>query len=111
MTISSRPPEGEPGECPVCGHQFRLEPATPISDVTCPFCNSLILLFQYDNATTAVHLDRTVIEMICEYLSIPKEEVKDAVSLLEQLEMDSLDLVSLVMEMEDNGFAAGYGAE
>ena len=40
--ISSRTPEGAPGECPVCGTSIWLEPSWPAGDAPCPNCGSLI---------------------------------------------------------------------
>ena len=41
--ISTRTPEGSPGECPVCGHDFAVEPsAFPTRDAPCPSCGCLV---------------------------------------------------------------------
>ncbi len=42
MTISSRTPEGVPNRCPVCDHDFRIEPSLPSGDAPCPACGSLV---------------------------------------------------------------------
>ena len=42
MPISSRTPEGTPNMCPVCGHEFRLEPSVPPGDAPCPACGALL---------------------------------------------------------------------
>ncbi len=42
MTISSRTPEGVPNRCPVCDHDFRMEPSLPSGDAPCPACGSLV---------------------------------------------------------------------
>src|SRR6516162_4115265 len=42
MTISSRTPEGQPNECPICGNALRIEPSRPPGDAPCPFCGSLL---------------------------------------------------------------------
>lgn len=42
MVISSRTPEGEPNGCPVCGHDFCLEPSWPARDAPCPACGHLV---------------------------------------------------------------------
>ena len=44
MNASTRTPEGWPGRCPTCGHEFRLEPTLPSFDATCPSCGSLVWL-------------------------------------------------------------------
>lgn len=41
--ISSRTPEGQPNQCPVCGKDTRTEPSTmPTRDAPCPHCGSLL---------------------------------------------------------------------
>ena len=41
--ISTRTPEGSPGKCPVCGHNFAMEPSTvPTRDAPCPGCGCLV---------------------------------------------------------------------
>ena len=41
--ISTQTPEGSPGECPVCGHDFAVEPsAFPTRDAPCPSCGCLV---------------------------------------------------------------------
>ena len=42
MTISSRTPEGDPNQCPICGHRVRLEPSIDTRDAPCPSCGHLL---------------------------------------------------------------------
>jgi hypothetical protein len=42
MTISSRTPEGDPNQCPLCGHHVRLEPSLGTRDAPCPRCGHLL---------------------------------------------------------------------
>src|SRR5689334_5883249 len=42
MPSSTRTPEGEPNQCPVCGKVFALEPSIPLGDAPCPHCGSLV---------------------------------------------------------------------
>jgi hypothetical protein len=46
--VSSRTPEGEPGHCPVCGNDCRLEPSWPNGDGPCPYCGHLLWFDQMD---------------------------------------------------------------
>ena len=55
--ISSRTPEGEPNVCPVCGHDFRLEPSRPPGDGPCPACGHLTW-FPADSPRRAAYLNR-----------------------------------------------------
>jgi DNA-directed RNA polymerase subunit RPC12/RpoP len=40
--ISSRTPEGDPNQCPICGHRVRLEPSIETRDAPCPNCGHLL---------------------------------------------------------------------
>ena len=42
MTISSRTPEGDPNQCPICGHHVRIEPSIDTRDAPCPRCGHLL---------------------------------------------------------------------
>jgi len=42
MIISSRTPEGQPNQCPVCDASFLLEPSDPAGDAPCPNCGHLV---------------------------------------------------------------------
>ncbi len=42
MTISSRTPEGDPNQCPICGHRLRLELSIDTRDAPCPSCGHLL---------------------------------------------------------------------
>jgi nitrogen PTS system EIIA component len=42
MVHSTRTPEGEPNQCPLCGKTMVLEPSVPPGDAPCPHCGSLV---------------------------------------------------------------------
>jgi hypothetical protein len=42
MQPSSRTPEGEASQCPICGKEVRLEPSRPPGDAPCPHCGHLL---------------------------------------------------------------------
>lgn len=42
MTVSSRTPEGDPNQCPICGYRIRLEPSIDTRDAPCPSCGHLL---------------------------------------------------------------------
>jgi acyl carrier protein len=77
MTISSRTPEGLPHRCPICGKLAALEPSYPDGDSICPACGHLLWWFR-DRYGETVRLDTSFRD-----------------------EMDSLDVVELVMELEE----------
>ncbi len=76
MTISSRTPEGLPHHCPICGQESALEPSFPGGDSTCPSCGHLLWWFR-DRLGFWTGL-------------LPSD-----------LSLDSLDLVELMMELEE----------
>ena len=82
MIISSRTPEGLPNRCSICGADFDLEPSLPAGDAPCPQCGHLLWWFQQKFESLGVLTDADK-------------------RLIEQLEADSLDVVELAMELED----------
>ena len=42
IMISSRTPEGQPNDCPVCGKAVVMEPSQPFGDAPCPHCGCLL---------------------------------------------------------------------
>lgn len=42
-----------------------------------------------------------VIDIVCEHLAVPKEKVERKTSFVEDIGADSLDIVELVMELEE----------
>lgn len=100
MTISSRTPEGTPNHCPVCGHAFRIEPSQPFGDAPCPACGSLLWFSfvgerpQYFDPEAA-----GIAELVAARLGISPDAVRSG--RLDELGLDSLDVVELVMELED----------
>jgi acyl carrier protein len=57
------------------------------------------LLWEGNGVSTIV--EEKVIGIVSEQLGVPKEEVKLESSIIEDLKADSLDVVELVMELED----------
>ena len=82
MIVSSRTPEGLPNRCSVCGGEFLLEPSLPTGDAPCPQCGHLLWWFQRKCEGTGPLIDVDT-------------------RLIEELKADSLDVVELVMELED----------
>jgi acyl carrier protein len=88
VTISSRTPEGSPIRCPHCGWDTDLEFSDPAGDAPCPNCGRLLWL--------ASKVDR-----IFRGLASTPAERMSRQQFLAELEADSLDVVELVMELED----------
>jgi acyl carrier protein len=85
MNVSSRTPEGTPHECPLCGAISNLEPAFPGGDAVCPACGQLVWWFRdrYGERLAGV----------LESLSLD--------GTWNELGLDSLDVVELAMELEE----------
>ena len=87
MTISSRTPEGVPNRCPVCGHRVIVEPSLGTNDAPCPRCGHLLWWLQQRMGGTAamgrISADTRLTECTRE------------------VGVDSLDVVELVMELEE----------
>ena len=63
------------------------------------FDATINLLWEGNRVSTIV--EEKVIGIVSEQLGVPKEEVKLESSIIEDLKADSLDVVELVMELED----------
>lgn len=46
-------------------------------------------------------VEQRVIEIVCEHLAVNKDEVKRETNFIEDIGADSLDIVELVMELEE----------
>ncbi len=90
MTIASRTPEGLPSRCSLCGAEANVE-YSAAGDAPCPQCG--FLLWESHDLLTRFRA------VLSRELSLPTEEVGP--EFLLKLERDSVDLVELVMEIED----------
>jgi len=107
MAISSRTPEGEPAVCPVCGDFVRVEPSEIYYDVPCPSCGSLLwfiriadqrLVFKPGDEARAKGLRKALSEVT----GLSELDLKrDPESVDNDLDPDSLDVVELMLEFED----------
>jgi acyl carrier protein len=93
MPIASRTPEGWPNRCPVCGADIRIDPSQPAGDAPCPQCGQLIW-FDPDDSR------QRLLELIAARLHLDLEAI-DIDSPLSASGADSLDIVELVMELEE----------
>ncbi len=106
-TISSRTPEGVPNECPVCRSHVCIEPSQPAGDAPCPQCGTLLWFvrtgggLRFHESREIEPIRERVIDIICTNLGVNRERVTDVTSFQEDLGLDSLDVVELVMELEE----------
>lgn len=91
MDVSSRTPEGSPNTCPVCGKQVVIEPTRPPGDAPCPHCGTLLWFFP--DAEECYFYEAKEIAPI-------RSEV-DALIDFMNASPDSLDIVELVMNLEE----------
>ena len=110
MVISSRTPEGEPNQCPVCGKHVRIDPSPLFGDAPCPNCGHLLWFYRLEAETRistweeSSKLRLRLIEAIATRCSIAREKVTGDPRQLENLGMNSLDVVELVIQLEEEGF-------
>lgn len=86
MTISTRTPEGQPLHCDVCGAMVVIETSLGSGDATCPACGHLLWRVRNRLATE---------------LNLSEDDITLAAELRDDLGADSLVMVELVMELED----------
>lgn len=109
MTVSSRTPEGHPNHCPICDGEINIEPSQPFGDAPCPSCGQLLwftrrhdeLMF-YDLATAKLKITR-IREFIAQQLGVDVDKIPERIDELDGFSLggDSLDVVELVMELEE----------
>ena len=90
--ISSRTPEGLPSRCPLCGAETSVEFSDPGDDAPCPSCGCLLWL-------SASLLERLQDRLAKSFGISPTEVVADMK--LTELGADSLDVVEVIMELEE----------
>ncbi len=86
MTISSRTPEGIPHRCRVCGQVSAVEPSYPGGDSCCPACGELLWWFR---------------DRLSQDAEIAPDQITLSTNFAADLGADSLDVVELVMELEE----------
>lgn len=109
MLISSRTPEGLPNHCPICGASVCIEPSQPFGDAPCPSCGHLLwfLNFGSEQRLFLPPKSRTIRERVLQFLaeqlgvSRSSLDADNPPVLVNDLGADSLDLVELVMELEE----------
>jgi acyl carrier protein len=106
-TVSSRTPEGAPNRCPVCDTDLCIEPSQPPGDAPCPSCGTLLWFsrtpegIRLHRAEAVALVRNRAIEIIRANLGLGPQPIDLAASFIEDIGADSLDIVELVMELED----------
>lgn len=91
MTVSSRTPEGLPGEYPLCGAKTNIEFSDPAGDAPCPNCGCL--------TWASNQLLESIAELYAEQLGTAHDKIITNTR-FDELGADSLDTVEMVMELE-----------
>ena len=106
-TVSSRTPEGSPGRCPFCDREVNLESSLPFGDAPCPHCGSLIRFVNVEgnlrllDKASEESLRRKLKQYLGAQLGVDESKLGDEIEALQKLQLDSLDMVELIMELEE----------
>lgn len=106
MVISSRTPEGEPAACPVCGEVVWIEPSLYFYDAPCPRCGQLLWFLRLGSQNILLRpgdeaLAKGILKSVAEFSGVDELELQRNPDYFERLDLDSLDLVELVLEFEE----------
>jgi len=100
VAISSRTPEGTPSHCSLCGAKTNIEFSSPAKDAPCPNCGYLL----WESSQLVESITNRLVETTG----------NDGITvdmLVDGLGADSLDVVELVMELEEEyDFSLSDGA-
>ncbi len=98
--IASRTPEGEPNCCPVCRSEIAIEPSIPPGDAPCPRCGHLLWFLPRGGVIPVLDTGAIASENRRRANAF-LDQSSWAGSISQQLGADSLDLMELVMELEE----------
>jgi acyl carrier protein len=104
--VSSRTPEGEPNSCPVCRSRIVIEASRPSGDAPCPKCGTLLWFIKsgrgvyYHESDKIAPIREKIMETIRKHLRVAPEHLADSTS-FDDVGADSLDIVELVMELDE----------
>jgi acyl carrier protein len=105
--ISSRTPEGTPNRCSICDTLICIEPSQPQGDAPCPRCGTLLWFVQtsagvrFYKADAIAPLWERITQILSENLGVNNACISGSTSFQEDIGSDSLDVVELVMELEE----------
>ncbi|HEY7312448.1 MAG TPA: acyl carrier protein [Gemmataceae bacterium] len=89
MTLFSRTPEDKPARCPTCHDVIGIAPSRPTGEVVCPRCRALIWFVRVEDRVRC-YPQRAV---------SPRK--RTFIAALTESSCDSLDMVELAMELEE----------
>jgi acyl carrier protein len=109
-TTSSRTPEGMPQLCPVCDAGIRIELSGLTGEVSCPRCGRRLWFIRlpwvalYPADAVTAEKRRRVVEVLGRVFrsrGMKPERIGSSTSFVEDIGADSLDLVELLMDLEE----------
>ena len=106
MVISSRTPEGESAECPICGVFVQVESSLYFSDAPCPSCGCLLWFVRLGGQIlvvppTEAARKKGLAKCLSELTGLSESQLQRDAESLSRIELDSTQLIELVMELED----------
>jgi DNA-directed RNA polymerase subunit RPC12/RpoP len=105
MTISSRTPEGDPNQCPICGHHVRLEPSIDTRDAPCPSCGHLLWFAgnpsvidraEGKRVKVRIELKQYVVDYATKRFGRPPDEVRAECDKLDASKFEKADLEAVL---------------
>ncbi|QDU26086.1 Acyl carrier protein [Anatilimnocola aggregata] len=105
--ISSRTPEGDSNLCPLCGKDVVIESSLLTHDAPCPHCGHLLWFIAVRDQTQLIFSAQErgttsrMLRIVAEQLGVSVEQLLRENRTLDELGADSLDVVELVMELEE----------
>ena len=106
-SVSTRTPEGESNRCPVCRNRVQLFPSQPFGDAPCPNCGHLLWFINSKSSGEILFpaaeevIRKRFEELLDERFGDRRSEIFSRSRFIEDLGLDSLDVVELVMQLEE----------
>jgi acyl carrier protein len=97
----------QPNLCPLCGRTVPVDPSDYFGDARCPSCGESLFFVRLGRAAMfygypgAARMRERLVNVIAIQLGVDKDKVTPKTSFIADLGADSLDLVGLVMELEE----------
>ena len=109
MVVSSRTPDGEPAICPNCGAVVQAEPSAFYADVPCASCGCLLWFVRLREQSLVVRPNdaarkKGLEKILAELIGLDERNLPLSSQSLDGLELDSMQVVELVMALEDESF-------
>jgi acyl carrier protein len=107
QSIASRTPEGDPNTCPICHGVIWIEPSQPSGDAPCPSCGALLWFVdtsegrRWYDAEAIAEIRAKLLDVLSAHLGLNREQLSDDLPFREAAGIDSLGVIELVMQVEE----------